>query len=191
MQLDTGVDVTNPPCPATPTAVDYAMLYKPTRGRHVGACSAADMAAINAAAAKDYPDVIAAVKASQACAACALSNPNDATWGPLVLDAKGQYSFTNWGACYEVVSDAQCAKQQQEFFNCDVVACAKCSANERQKCSDDVNASGGLCQQAFNNSIFGTCTDSNIVAVDATCGIKLVENIDYLCGSGKSPATVR
>lgn len=176
-------------CGRTPTAAEYNELYKPATARVVGACSATEIAAMNAA--QTYGDVLTAVNGSASCKACATSLDSAANWAPLVVNAMGELYSLNFGACAEAVSgNTECGKVDAKYYNCDALTCDGCSDDEFDACSTAAYEATGTCNVAYENGDFGSCPDADGMKIQAACGDgDIVAAIGYLCGPASADAS--
>jgi hypothetical protein len=180
VKKDATVDVDAATCVRVPVAAEYDTLYKPAKPVAVGACTAAEIMAVD-----NVTELTAtAVKAvtSPACQACLISNRADAAWGPFVLEASGSLLFNGYGQCTELATNAPCGQFVAKAQNCWTVACDKCTApDDIDTCYADAKA--GACADAGMAGTFGMCADADLMKSDDVCP-DLVTTIDYLCATG-------
>jgi hypothetical protein len=172
-------------CDRVPTVAEYDALYKPATAQTLGACTAADVAAIKAAA--TYQDAVDAAKKNPTCGACVVSKQSDAKWGTLILDTAGDLVHVNFGTCSEVASgNAECGKVDAKYYSCSDLTCGECaSQDDYDACISASYGSDGTCVTALSNGDFGTCSDADTAKIVAACGEEdLGQAVQYLCGSG-------
>jgi hypothetical protein len=164
-------------CDRVPTAAEFtAIPYKPAKPKQAGACTAAEITALGTA------NTAAEIKAaaSAACIACAISAETDATWAVTLVDAAGDFSNVNFGACYEAATNAECGKTQQKFQTCGDLVCSNCATDpDAQACIDDAYLDTGICQ----TTNFGTCSDADVTKAGAACGTSYASALKYMCGN--------
>ena len=108
--------------------------------------------------------------ASAACSACIFGKETDATWRPLLENAKGELVGLNVGGCIAIASnDDKCGQSYQNWFDCRFEACGDCPSGDTaalQKCLSA--ASKGGCKKAFD-AVSTVCGDEKIGAAETAC----------------------
>jgi hypothetical protein len=157
----------------------------PPSGQSVGACTAAEIAAVSAQVDADGATLRGVIgQTSASCQACALSQVSDATWGAFV-EITPQDLMLNQGACVSQV-DATCGSEVNALFLCVNEACSTCTdATSYADCS--TTAMSGFCADyAVDDSCQSETTSGDAVQCfpgDAT-DVQLAQTILTLqCGS--------
>jgi hypothetical protein len=114
--------------------------------------------------------------ANAACSSCIFGKETDATWKPLLENAKGQLVGLNVGGCIAIASGSdKCGQSYQNWFDCRFQACADCPNGDTaalQKCLSA--ASKSACKPAFD-AVTKVCTDTVIADAEGQCqGAKFV-----------------
>lgn len=165
-------------CPSI-DPIDATQLPWKAPAKMVGSCADKDLADLVDYVAKNsgaqYGDWKKSV-ASAACSSCIFGKETEATWKPLLEDAKGQLVGLNVGGCIAIASGSDtCGQSYQNWFDCRFQACADCPNGDTaalQKCLSA--ASRGACKTAFN-AVTTVCTDAVIGDAETKCqGSKFV-----------------
>ena len=168
-----------------PAAVDTTMIpaWKAPKTGTTGACSSADIAALNAKAADTtatFTDLYMSIPA--ACQACVFSAEMDATWQPIVWspDMASGTAFVNFGACYDVApsGSAACGKGVQDDEFCLEAACPD-TCTDQTGCLN--SADSGVCKTQGDEVTTGC--GSAVTSLNAKCS-KFIDGITIVCGSG-------
>jgi hypothetical protein len=165
-------------CPSQ-DPIDASQLPWKSPTKMVGSCVDKDLsdlvAYVDMNSMATYADWKKSV-ASGACNSCIFGKDTDATWKPLLEDAKGQLVGLNVGGCIAIASGSdKCGQAYQNWFDCRFQACADCPNGDTaalQKCLSA--ASKGACKPAFN-AVTTVCTDTVIGEAEGKCqGSKFV-----------------
>jgi hypothetical protein len=128
---------------------------------------------VDAHAAAKYVDWKNAV-ANGACNSCIFGKETDATWKPLLEDAKGQLVALNVGGCIAIASGSDaCGQSYQNWFDCRFEACATCPNGDSaalQKCLSA--ASKSACKKAHDD-------------VTTVCTARAINDAETACEGGK------
>jgi hypothetical protein len=108
--------------------------------------------------------------ADTACRDCIFGKETDATWRPLLENAKGELVGLNVGGCIAIASgDDKCGQSYQNWFDCRFEACGDCPDGDTaalQKCLSA--ASKGGCKKAFD-AVSTVCGDEKIGEAETAC----------------------
>ena len=161
------------------TPVDATKLPWKAPTKLAGACTEKELADL-----VTYVDVNDTAKyamwkasvANPACSACIFGKETDATWKPLLENAKGELVGLNVGGCIAIASnDEKCGQSYQNWFDCRFEACGDCPQGDSaalQKCL--TAASKGGCKDAFD-AVSTVCGDQKITDAETACdGVKFV-----------------
>ena len=169
-----------------PAAVDTTMIpaWKAPKTGTTGACSATDLANINAKAADTsatFSDLFNAIT-NPTCQACVFSTETDATWQTIVWspDMASGTAFVNFGACYDLApsGSAACGKGVQDDEFCLEAACPT-TCTDQQGCI--TAAATGVCK-AQGDEVTSGC-GSAVTSLNAKCS-KFADGLAIVCGSG-------
>ena len=159
--------------PLTIAALDAELGWK-APGPRQNACSDEDLETINSVKnATSYRDFVKGTSA--ACQACAVSEKDSPSWGPIVMLGSSPVGLANYGACFAAVDNPACGKAMQYFQVCLLQACAPCTAPEdTQACAQE--AAQAQCEEVFL-AAQSSCKDAQ---AEASCS-SLLLGIEYLC----------
>lgn len=173
------IDAATPNTCPSKDPIDATQLPWKSPTKRIGACGDKDL--------KDLVDYVANNSMAQyadwkksvanaACSACIFGKETDATWMPLLENAKGQLVGLNVGGCIAIASgNDKCGQSYQNWFDCRFQACTDCPTSDTaalQKCLSA--ASKSACKTAFND-VTKVCTDTVIADAEAQCqGAKFV-----------------
>lgn len=160
-------------------AVDATKLPWKSPNVEKGACSPGDLDGLvkflEANSGAKYADWKKAIT-NPACNACVFGAETDATWKPLLENAKGELTGLNVGGCIAVASgNDNCGQAYQQWFDCGFEACGDCPADDSaafSKCRGLANKAG--CKAAFDN-VSTVCTDAVIADAETAC-----DNVKYV-----------
>lgn len=159
-------------CPKDIRGLAESSYYRPPHRFTKGACTEADIKAINKPGGGSFPKRKALVSA--ACQACIYSNLDDPEWG-LVVVLDPDNGPTNWAA-YVAANGAspECAKARNWQW-CTKAACSACPNQDSQNtCGQhEVESPDGQCKALADTNdacpTSGACTDT-FCAIAELCG---------------------
>lgn len=182
---DTAVDedTGTPTCPSTDPIDTSDEVFKTPTPAVVGACTEADLKAMEDVVAKGNIQALADLGAnvSATCKACAFTANGDtaATWGPIVSNVTIGGTATdifNTGACLAIVSGNEaCGKAYAAFNDCNDFACKDCASSAVQACQ--TKAAQGAC-------------DPQRAAVVSTCGANITTYLNQCQAASEKGCTI-
>jgi hypothetical protein len=159
-------------CP-TLDPIDATALPWKSPTKLLGACTAKELSDlvtyVDANSSAKYADWKKTVTGAS-CSSCIFGKETDATWKPLLEDAKGQLVGLNVDSCIAIASgNDKCGQSYQNWFDCRFEACTDCADGDTaalQKCL--TNASKGACKKAFDD-VGTVCGDTAIGDAETAC----------------------
>ncbi|HEY8079810.1 MAG TPA: hypothetical protein VIF62_37020 [Labilithrix sp.] len=164
-----------PACP-TLTPIDPSTLpWEPPAAAKPGACTEADLAALDTILPDSTNDDSAKPVISASCAACVFAS--GLSWGPIPETTSpdgGHVPLTvDVGGCYAIATgSAACGKTTQNLYDCERAACADCPTGDAIAyvgCVKAATAFGGACASELSVSKT-TCAALDASTYDAAQG---------------------